>query len=59
VGISIVGVPVIEPLAEDVAAWAVTVQADPANSSLSIIVSGSGVTPVRWVAHVRTVEVRL
>ena len=58
-GISLVGAPLITTLAEDVAAWGVTVQADPVNTSLSIIVTGSGIVPVRWVAHVRTVEVRL
>lgn len=58
-GINFVGAPVVTTLGEDVAAWAVTVQADAVNNSLSVIVSGAGNAVVRWVAHVRTVEVRL
>jgi len=58
-GINLVGVPSITTLGEDVAAWGVVAQADPVNTSLSIIVTGAGNAVVRWVAHVRTVEVRL
>lgn len=56
--IGFVGVPAVTTLGENVVAWGVAVQADAAHQSLSIIVTGSGVPPVRWVAHVRTVELR-
>jgi len=58
-GINLVGAPSITTLGEDIAAWSVTVQADPADTALIILVTGSGNVPVRWVAHVRTSEVRL
>jgi hypothetical protein len=57
-GIHFVGAPVTETLGEDVAGWGANVLADAVNNSLIIIVTGAGITPVRWVAHVRTVEVR-
>ena len=56
--ISFVGVPVVTTMGENVAAWNFAVQPDGGNSSLSLIATGAGVAPVRWVAHVRTVEVR-
>jgi hypothetical protein len=58
VAVSIVGA-VSTVLGEEIAGWSVSAVAGAAPASLRILVTGSGVTPVRWVAHVRTVEVRL
>ncbi len=56
---TLVGGPDVTTLGENVAAWSVTTQADNIDDALIILVTGSGAVPVRWVAHVRTVEVRL
>jgi hypothetical protein len=54
---ALVGTPSIAVLAEDVGAWAATVEADDVNNTLVIKVTGSAGATVRWVASVRTVEV--
>lgn len=57
-GLSLVGAPIVTTLAEDLVAWSVSVQADAVDNALIFNATGSGVAAVRWVAHVRTVEVR-
>jgi hypothetical protein len=52
-----VGTPVKTVLGEDVAGWDVTVSADDTNDALVIKVTGDSST-IRWVATVRTVEVK-
>jgi hypothetical protein len=54
---SILGTPTFSLLAEDVAAWNASVAADNVNQALTVSVSGSAGTSMRWVATVRTVEV--
>ena len=54
---ALVGSPVVTMLAEDDAAWEVTVAADDATDSLSVVATGEAATTIRWVAAVRTAEV--
>jgi hypothetical protein len=54
---SLIGVPAITTLGEDVAGWDVTVQAPPGAGVLAVRVTGAAATTIRWVASVRTAEV--
>jgi hypothetical protein len=54
---SLLGLPVITTLGESSSSWDATVTADESTKSLSILVNGDDSSTVRWVAHVRTVEV--
>lgn len=53
----LVGTPVVTELAEDDAAWTVSVSADTTNGALQINVTGNNETAVRWVATVQLTEV--
>lgn len=53
---AIVGTVTKVVLAEDTAAWDVTVDADTANGSLRIRVTGEAAKTIHWVAFARTVE---
>ena len=55
--IGFVGTPVKVVLAEDFAGWDANIVADTVNNALTINVTGSNGTTVRWVASVRTAEV--
>ena len=54
---TMVGTPTKEILAEDVAAWDATVVEFSVPPALSVFVTGSAGTNIRWVATVRTTEV--
>lgn len=54
---AIVGTVTKTVLAEDSAAWDVTVDADTTNGSLRVQVNGEAAKTIRWVAIVNTVEV--
>lgn len=54
---AIVGTVTKTVIAEDTAAWDVTVDADTTNGSLRIQVTGENAKTIRWVAVVNTVEV--
>jgi len=54
---ALVGAVTETVLAEDDAAWDVTVSADDISDSLRVRVNGDAADSVRWVASVRTVEV--
>lgn len=54
---AIVGTVTKTVIAEDTAAWDVTVDADTTNGSLRIQVTGEAAKTIRWVAVVNTVEV--
>jgi hypothetical protein len=54
---ALVGTVLSTVVAEDTAAWAVTVDADTTNGALRIQVTGEAAKTIRWVAFVRTVEV--
>lgn len=55
---ALVGTVLSTILAEDSTAWDVTVDADTTNGSLRLRVTGEAAKSIRWVAFVRTVEVR-
>jgi hypothetical protein len=57
---SFVAAPTVETLAEDVANWNATVEADDnnINDALVIKVTGAASTNIRWVATVETTEVK-
>ena len=52
-----IGTPTVTTLGEDVAGWAVAVEANDTYDALIIKVTGALDTSIRWVATVRTVEV--
>jgi hypothetical protein len=54
---ALVGTPSKVVLAEDTAAWDVSVSADTTNGGLAITVTGEAAKTIRWVAMVSTVEV--
>jgi hypothetical protein len=54
---ALVGTVLTTVVAEDTAAWDVTVDADTTNGSLRIQVTGENAKTIRWVAFIRTVEV--
>jgi hypothetical protein len=54
---SLLGLPTITTLGQDVIGWDVTVQADDPSDALVIRVTGAASTTIRWVAVVRTAEV--
>ena len=53
---AIVGSVIETIVAEDTAAWSVSVTADDTNDALIITVTGENSKTIRWVAFVRTVE---
>ncbi len=53
-----VGSPTVTVLGEDNTAWDVAVAANNTNDSLDVLVTGVNGVTIRWVASVRTVEVR-
>ena len=54
---ALVGTPTVTVLGEDDPAWGVTVAADDAADSLSVVATGAAATTIRWVAAVRSAEV--
>lgn len=55
----LIGVPTKTIFSEDNPMWDVTVQADIINGSLKIMVKGEHNKTIRWVAHIKTVEVSI
>lgn len=55
----LIGTPSTSVLSEDNPSWDVKVQADTSNGALQILVKGEHGKTIRWVAHVKTVEVTL
>jgi len=53
-----VGTPVVTVLGEDDASWDLAVAADDVNDALEIKATGAAATNVRWVAAVRSAEVK-
>jgi hypothetical protein len=58
---ALVGTPSVTALGAEAgaASWSVSAQADDTNDALLIKVTGATATTIRWVASVRTVEVKL
>lgn len=54
---ALVGTVTESVIAEDTAAWSVSVDADTTNGSLRVQVTGEAAKTIQWVAHVLTVEV--
>lgn len=54
---AMVGTPTVTVLAEDIAAWNVTVGASTSFGSLDITVTGEAAKTIRWVAHIEIVQV--
>ena len=55
---SLVGVPLVTLLGEDVAGWDVAVKANDQFDFLQVEVTGAAATTIRWIATVRTAEVK-
>jgi hypothetical protein len=55
---ALVGTPTVTVLGEDDASWDVSVAADDANDALEITATGAAATNIRWVAAVRSAEVK-
>lgn len=53
---SLVGAPTVTVLGEDDASWDATVQADDANDTLAVLVTGAAANTIRLTAAARTVE---